>query len=106
MWFVRFRALDLSPTVTVVSFTGSPAIACCIKFHDIVGLGFDGTDLLSVRILFALRFVISLPVFVSAAAAKSGVSASDPDTDISECELAQPSWHESNGPTVMVALTT
>ena len=60
----------------------------------------------SVRKLFALRFVSSLPVFVSAAAAKSGVSASDPELDIGESEVSQPSWHESNAPTVMVALTT
>lgn len=37
---------------------------------------------MSVKMLVALAFVLSLPVFVSAGAANSGGSAMDPDVDI------------------------
>ena len=69
------------------SFIGSPIIVF-IVLHDIGRLAADLTDLLSVRMLPALRLVFSLPVLVSAGAAKSGVS-TEPDVDIFKDEESQ-----------------
>lgn len=49
----------------------------------------DLVDLLSVRMLPALKLVFSLPVLVSAGAAQSGVS-TDPDVDISRLGSPKP----------------
>ena len=68
-----------------------------IVLHDNGRLTADLTDLLSVRMLPALRLVFSLPVLVSAGAAKSGVS-TEPDVDIFKGEESQPNQMSLVGP--------
>ena len=85
---VRLRCLDLSLLEVGSSFIGSPIIVF-IVLHEIGRLAADLTDLLSMRMLPALRLVFSLPVLVSAGAAKSGIS-TDPEVDIFKREGSQP----------------